>query len=1053
MKKILCNATALSVAVLSLFSYFPSAAFAAGETVSEPEPQIYTVQYGDPSESGLLEQYYVDSDGNRATFDLTPNYLRRASDLPSSFDLRDVDGVSYITSVKSQGSTGTCWAHAAMACAESNMIMQGLANVDTVDYSEAHLAWFGNCSYSTDTSDPLYHDGNNYGTDGYLYGGNDEIAAAVLARGSGVVSQSVTGSVASKPKLDESLRYQSEAYLEACDEIDITDRDAIKEHLMTTGAVSTGYYDDSQDDDVNYDAENHSYYCSDSTQQSNHAVTIVGWDDNFSNGRFSNGTPKNNGVWICKNSWGTSYGDNGYFYISYYDATLQDAVSYEMGDRSDYQDIYQYDGFAAATLNYGTSYGIAGANIFTAEKNESVTSVAFRTCDASVPYTIRVYKNVTAGKPTSGTLALTQSGTLTYAGYHILDLESAVNVTKGTNFSIVLILSQGGSYLQFDNNANASGQSFFTSVSKSGTPQTWKDTYGYTSSNGVELSANVCLKAFTMTGLTIDEENFPDANFRSYLSTNVDSGRKKDGILSDAEIAAAVSMDLSGLEIENLEGIENFRYLTILDISDNPILSADLSSNTALDTLIADGLGKSFASISCDTITGLGLDTTKLSDLSGAYIKDGTLVPTDSTITYTYDCGNGFTIAPTITASSIGHSFGEWTDNGDGTHSEICSVCGYTVTGTHEYGDWTANADGTHSRFCGICGSEESEAHSITAWTSNNDGTHSGQCAICCDVETENCTFGEYTDNGDGTHSCTCEVCGGTLTSAHNYGEWSDNGNGTHSRICEDCGHVETASCTYGEWSDNGNGTHSRTCEDCGHVETVSCTYGEWSDNGNGTHSRTCKNCGHVETASCTYGEWSDNGNGTHSRTCKDCGHVETASCTYGEWTDNGNGTHSRTCKNCGHVETASCTYGEWTDNGNGTHSRTCKNCGHVETASCTYGEWTDNGNGTHSRICEDCGHVETASCIYGEWTINMDGTRSRVCTVCGHVQTEKLEGIIKGDLTGDNKVSVFDLILMRRWITAATVDSVTALTCDFNNDQQFTVADLVAVSKFMSGC
>ena len=82
-----------------------------------------------------------------------------------------------------------------------------------------------------------------------------------------------------------------------------------------------------------------------------------------------------------------------------------------------------------------------------------------------------------------------------------------------------------------------------------------------------------------------------------------------------------------------------------------------------------------------------------------------------------------------------------------------------------------------------------------------------------------------------------------------------------------------------------------------------------------------------------------------------------------------------------------------------------------------------------------------------------MDGTRSRVCTVCGHVQTEKLEGIIKGDLTGDNKVSVFDLILMRRWITAATVDSVTALTCDFNNDQQFTVADLVAVSKFMSGC
>ena len=48
----------------------------------------------------------------------------------------------------------------------------------------------------------------------------------------------------------------------------------------------------------------------------NHAVSIVGWDDGFSCENY-NGKNRMNGAWICKNSYGSKWGKNGYFYLSY----------------------------------------------------------------------------------------------------------------------------------------------------------------------------------------------------------------------------------------------------------------------------------------------------------------------------------------------------------------------------------------------------------------------------------------------------------------------------------------------------------------------------------------------------------------------------------------------------------------------------------------------------------------------------------------------------------------------------------------------------------------
>ncbi len=178
----------------------------------------------------------------------------------------------------------------------------------------------------------------------------------------------------------------------------------------------------------------------------NHAVAIVGWDDVFSKDRFQEGhQPPEDGAWIVRNSWGDDWGNDGYFYLSYYDQSLVVAESYEfvMDDKADdarHSIIMEYDFLPAMLYNSMLSEKpVYMANVFTAEADCALEYVSALTGDHNADVTVSVYLlGDDAKNPTDGTLVDTVSGTFTYAGYHRINLTRNVALHEGQRIGIVV---------------------------------------------------------------------------------------------------------------------------------------------------------------------------------------------------------------------------------------------------------------------------------------------------------------------------------------------------------------------------------------------------------------------------------------------------------------------------------------------------------------------------------------------------------------------------------------------------------------------------------------
>lgn len=413
--------------------------------------------------------------------------LLKSSALPSKYNLADNN---YVTGVKNQYPYGTCWAFSTLASLESNLVKSGNADA-SVDLSEKHLIWFNYNGVDNSGDESLFAGKDTYNSLGYspfLLGGSMYMASSTLMRRYGASDESrVPYNFSNGTDVDKSLKNISDIYLKNAaflpqttsiildDSGNVTSQslldsetvssniNEIKQSIYTKGAVAASYYcsDSMRGNKTDDNYWNNTYKCyyfdakllgEDYFQQANHGITLVGWDDSFSKNNFAI-TPPNDGAWIVKNSWGSNWGNDGYFYLSYYDLSFSEPVSYEAENaeykadgttKHEYKNIYQYDGigFGDAQIYYGGKNSCKSANFFTSRGNEQLEAISISSLYDNVTINYEIYTDVTSDiNPTLGRLAAKGSKAFANKGYYTIPLDNYINLSSGEKYSVVINMS------------------------------------------------------------------------------------------------------------------------------------------------------------------------------------------------------------------------------------------------------------------------------------------------------------------------------------------------------------------------------------------------------------------------------------------------------------------------------------------------------------------------------------------------------------------------------------------------------------------------------------
>lgn len=384
---------------------------------------------------------------------------------------------AYYPPTRKQTPYGTCWAHAATACAEIDLAKNN--GTGKIDLSELQLAYF---HYNTGGLLPgLDGDLTNIPSGGRHYldvGGNIYYSAQTLAQWKTYTYESTLpyGNVIPNKNYyvgghlngyHDGAQFRGIRYLKIKE-----NPDSVKQAIQSYGAVYISYYSDSR-----YYNSSTKIYKNTVNTTTNHDIVIIGWDDSKK-------------AWLARNSWSVTSGGSeqyeAYFWLSYEDKSLYStayALDFERGSTTD--NLYQYDG-VATTKPQSTK---AAANIFTANSFLSDSNTSNDNCverldsvmvsftnATNVIYRVDVYLNPTGSDPTSGKLQpfATTVGTTTEKGIYTVDLYTPVLLSQGDKFSVVVtsLNSNGGAVAKYFDVE----QSRNVTYKENGTDKTWFST-------------------------------------------------------------------------------------------------------------------------------------------------------------------------------------------------------------------------------------------------------------------------------------------------------------------------------------------------------------------------------------------------------------------------------------------------------------------------------------------------------------------------------------------------------------------------------------------------
>ena len=466
------------------------------------------------------------------------------------------------TVVRNQERTNSCWCFAATsALSLKNRQETG----EYITYSPAHMEYSASDNSFLDTPTQIHYR-RNIGE-----GGNNVMSTSLFARGmepvlessmpftygqtgypqisyadylakrtSGVQIQDFTylpsirktrnsnGTVTQTNGYDTT----SARYKEYTNEEVAQIRSKFKESIVANGSVLSYMYlptttQEAQACDTiksNY-ANKYCHYWTDSSKRVNHAILLIGWDDNFAKENFVT-TPEHDGAYIALLSNGTSIYNNGYLYISYDDTFVEEACSVINDvDAQSYNNIYQYDELGMSSFQQiignssttGTVYFNSAyvANVFNrtnTSKQEKLTQVGFWLAE---PETIEVYANVSDNQLNQTKLTKIVNGKLYDSGYHVVEIPSDQIIT-GENFVVCLKLTKTDSMStvcvpvevniegtsNWDSAVAHAGEGYISADMRS-----WQDFIGL--NNG-----SICLKAYTEdietvhpTGITLSKKS------------------------------------------------------------------------------------------------------------------------------------------------------------------------------------------------------------------------------------------------------------------------------------------------------------------------------------------------------------------------------------------------------------------------------------------------------------------------------------------------------------------------------------------------------------------